>query len=143
MPWAGAAMALLLWGGIAAWLVATIGFTQILAQPPMVLAGGFVVAFATGLTLVCAGIMAREGARSSEANQVVLTSARLLLEPAETARGEVSSLAEAIAHETQTLNKALGETRSRLDGLKHDIESSVTAALKAAEIVRADRIPAA
>ena len=138
MPWAGAAMALLLWGGIAAWLVATIGPAQIFAQPPMMLAGGFVVAFATGLTLVCAGIMAREGARSSEANQVVLTSARLLLEPAETARGEVSSLAEAIAHETQTLNKALGETRSRLDGLKHDIESSVTAALKAAEIVRAD-----
>ena len=52
MPWAGAAMALLLWGGIAAWLVATIGPAQIFAQPPMMLAGGFVVAFATGLTLV-------------------------------------------------------------------------------------------
>lgn len=131
-------MALLLWGGIAAWLVATIGFTQILAQPPLVLAGGFAVVFATGLALICAGIMAREAARSAEANQVVLTSARLLLEPAETTRGEVSSLAEAVARETQTLNKALADTRSRLDGLKHDIEASVTAALKAAEIVRAD-----
>lgn len=138
MPWAGAAMALLLWGGIAAWLVATIGFTQILAQPPMVLAGGFAVMFSTGLALLCAGIMAREGARSAEANQVVLTSARLLLEPAETTRGEVVSLAEAVARETQTLNKALADTRQRLDGLKHDIESSVTSALKAAEIVRAD-----
>ncbi|MBK8839284.1 MAG: hypothetical protein IPO30_11485 [Hyphomonadaceae bacterium] len=138
MPWAGGALALLLWGGIAAWLIATIGPTQILAQPPLVLAGGFAVMFATGLTLICAGIMAREGARSAQANQVVLTSARLLLEPADTAHGEVTSLAEAITRETQTLNKALSDTRSRLDGLKHDIEASVTSALKAAEIVRTD-----
>lgn len=138
MPWAGAALALLLWGGIAAWLVATIGFSQIMAQPPLVLAGGFAVLFATGLALICAGVMAREGARSAQANQVVLTSARLLLEPADVARGEVTSLAEAISRETQTLNKALADTRTRLDGLKHDIEMSVQSALKAAEIVRAD-----
>ena len=138
MPWAGAALALLLWGGIAAWLVATIGPVQLLAQPPLMLAGGFAVMISTGLALICAGVMAREGARSAEANQIVLTSARLLLEPAEATHGEVTNLAEAISRETQTLNKALGETRSRLDGLKHDIESSVTAALKAAEIVRAD-----
>lgn len=138
MPWAGGALALLLWGGIGAWLIATIGPAQIFAQPPMVLAGGFAVVLATGLALLVAGIMAREGARSAQANQVVLTSARLLLEPADVAHGEVTSLAEAITHETQILNKALGETRSRLDGLKHDIETSVSAALKAAEIVRAD-----
>lgn len=138
MPWAGAALALLLWGGIAAWMVATIGFAQIMAQPPLVLAGGFAVLFATGLALICAGIMAREGARSAQANQVVLTSARLLLEPADVARDEVTSLAEAITRETQALNKALSDTRSRLDGMKHDIETSVQSALKAAEIVRAD-----
>lgn len=138
MPWAGAALALLLWGGIAAWLVATIGFAQIFAQPPLLLAGGFAVLFATGLALICAGIMAREGARSAQANQVVLTSARLLLEPADVARDEVTSLAEAITRETQALNKALSDTRSRLDGMKQDIETSVQSALKAAEIVRAD-----
>jgi methyl-accepting chemotaxis protein len=138
MPWAGAALALLLWGGIGAWLIATVGIDKIATLSPLMLAGGATVVFATGLTLVCAGIMAREGARSTEANQVVLTSARLLLEPAEATRGEVTSLAEAVSRETQTLNKALAETRQRLDGLKHDIESSVTSALKAAEIVRAD-----
>lgn len=138
MPWAGGALALLLWGGIGAWLIATIGPAQIFAQPPMVLAGGFAVVLATGLALAVAGIMAREGARSAQANQVVLTSARLLLEPAEVAHGEVTSLAQAITHETQILNKALSETRQRLDGMKHDIETSVSAALKAAEIVRAD-----
>ncbi len=138
MPWAGAAIAVMLWGAIAVWLIATLGIDGLMNQPPAVVAGGAGVLLATGLTLICAGVMAREGARSSQANAIVLTSARLLLEPAESSREEVSSLAEAIARETQAINRALGETRSRLDGLKGDIEVSVTAALKAAEIVRAD-----
>ena len=138
MPWAGAAIAVVLWGAITIWLIATLGFDELMNQPPTVLAGGFGVLFATGLSLICAGVMAREGARSAQANAIVLTSARLLLEPADSSREEVSSLAEAVARETQAINRALGETRSRLDGLKGDIEVSVTAALKAAEIVRAD-----
>lgn len=138
MPWAGAALALLLWGGVAAWLVAMLGFDGIFSQPPLVLAGGFAALFAPGLALICAGIMAREGARSAEANAVVLNSARMLLEPAEASRTEVASLGEAVAQQTQLFNRALTETRTRLDSLKGDFESSVTAALKAAEIVRAD-----
>ena len=138
MPWAGAALAVLLWGGIAVWLVATLGLDGIMKQSPLVLAGGFAAVFAPGLALISAGIMARESARSAQANAVVLSSARLLLEPAETSREEVSSLAEAVARETQMLNHALHDTRSRLDALKGDIEGSVSAALKAAEIVRAD-----
>ena len=138
MPWAGAAIAVMLWGAIAIWMIATLGIEGLMNQPPALLAGGVGVLLATGLTLICAGVMAREGARSSQANAIVLTSARLLLEPAESSREEVSSLAEAIARETQAINRALGETRNRLDGLKGDIEVSVTAALKAAEIVRAD-----
>jgi hypothetical protein len=138
MPWAGAAIAVMLWGAIAIWMIATLGIEGLMNQPPAILAGGVGVLLATGLTLICAGVMAREGARSSQANAIVLTSARLLLEPAESSREEISSLAEAIARETQAINRALGETRNRLDGLKGDIEVSVTAALKAAEIVRAD-----
>lgn len=138
MPWAGAALALLMWGGIAVWLVAALGVDGLMKQPPLLIAGSAVVMFSTGLALVCAGVMAREGARTSEANRVVLTSARLLLEPAEVTREEVGNLAEAVARETQTLNKALEETRQRLDALKKDIESSVSSALKAAEIVRTD-----
>jgi hypothetical protein len=138
MPWAGAGVALALWGAITLWLLATLGIDGLMKQSPAVLAGGFAVLLAIGLTLVCAGLMAREGVRSAKANAVVLTSAKLLLEPAETSREEVASLAEAVARETQTINRALTETRSRLDSLKGDIEVSVTAALKAAEIVRAD-----
>ncbi len=138
MPWAGAAVAVLLWGGVGVWLVATLGVDGISKLSPLMLAGGAAAVFAPGLAMILAGVMAREGARSSQANAVVLTSARLLLEPAEASREEISTLGEAITLETQALNRALAETRQRIDGLKHDIETSVTAALKAAEIVRAD-----
>ncbi len=138
MPWAGAAVAVLLWGGVGVWLVATMGLDGLAKLSPLMLAGGAAAVFAPGLAMILAGVMARESARSSQANAVVLTSARLLLEPAEASREEVSTLGEAITLETQALNRALAETRQRIDGLKHDIETSVTAALKAAEIVRAD-----
>lgn len=138
MPWAGASVAVLLWGGVGVWVVATMGIDGLTKLPPLVLAGGAAAVFAPGLAMILAGVMAREGARSAQANAVVLTSARLLLEPAEASREEVSTLGEAITLETQALNRALAETRQRIDGLKHDIETSVSAALKAAEIVRAD-----
>ena len=138
MPWAGASVAVLLWGGVGVWVVATMGIDGLAKLPPLVLAGGAAAVFAPGLAMILAGVMAREGARSAQANAVVLTSARLLLEPAEASREEVSTLGEAITLETQALNRALAETRQRIDGLKHDIETSVSAALKAAEIVRAD-----
>ena len=138
MPWAGAAMAALLWGGIGAWMLAAVGPAAIFSQPPLVWAGGLAAIIAPGLALIAAGIMARESARSAEANAIVLTSARLLLEPAETARDEIAAIGEAVTRETQNAQRALVDIRTRFDGLKKDIESSVSTALKAAEIVRAD-----
>ena len=138
MPWAGAAMAVLLWGGVLIWLIAAVGFSTLMVQPPLAIVGGAAAILAPGLAMIIAGIMARESARSAEANALVLTSARLMLEPVEHVRSEVATVGEAVQRETQNINRALGETRQRLDGLKHDIEASVTAALKAAEIVRTD-----
>jgi hypothetical protein len=138
MPWVGVALAFGGWAGLGAWLVATVGIPALLAQPPLILAGGFCAALMPGLSLIVAGVMARESRRSTEANALVLTSARLLLEPADKARQDISSIAEAVAKETQFVNKALAETRSRMDALRSDIETSVTHALKAAEIVRTD-----
>jgi hypothetical protein len=138
MPWAGAALAVLLVGGIAAWVFASMGLGALLSLPPLALGGGIAAILAPGIALVCAGLMARESARSSHANAVVLSSARLLLEPAQQARAEVASIAEALVSQTDTVNRSLNDARSRLDQLKQDIDSSVTATLKACEIVRTD-----
>jgi hypothetical protein len=131
-------MAALLWGGIFAWMLAAVGPAVIFAQPPLVWAGGLAAIIAPGLALIAAGIMARESARSAEANAIVLTSARLLLEPADTIRDEIATIGEAVTRETQGAQRALVDIRTRFDGLKKEIESSVSTALKAAEIVRAD-----
>ena len=131
-------MAALLWGGIGAWMFGAVGPAVIFSQPPLVWAGGLAAIIAPGLALIAAGIMARESARSAEANAIVLTSARLLLEPAETVRDEIASIGEAVTRETQNAQRALVDIRTRFDGLKKDIEASVSTALKAAEIVRAD-----
>jgi len=136
MPWAGVALAVMLWG--AALILMFAGGPAVLSAPPAVLAAGVGVLLASGLAMICAGVMARETSRSAEANRIVLQSARLLLEPAQTAREEITSIAAAVTTETQNVNRALADTRSKLDGIKKEIESSVTMALKAAEIVRAD-----
>jgi hypothetical protein len=138
LPWAATALAVAGWAGVAAWIQVAIGFETVKAQPPLVIAGGLAVFLVPGLALICAGIMARESRRSSEANALVLTSARVLLEPAENARSEIHSIAEAVKTETANVNAALAESRARMDGLRSDIEASVTTTLKAAEIVRAD-----
>jgi hypothetical protein len=137
MPWAGVALAVLIWGGAIIGVFAGMGMA-VFSQNLAVLGGGFIVILAAGLMAICSGIMARESARSAEANRIVLQSARLLLEPAQTAREEITSIAAAVTTETQNVNRALADTRSKLDGIKKEIESSVTQALKAAEIVRAD-----
>ena len=134
----GIALAFMGWAALGAYLYSTVGLAAVLAQPPLILASGALAALAPGLTLIMAGVMARESRRSTEANALVLTSARLLLEPADSAREEIHSIAEAVAKETQFVNKALAETRERMDALRGDIEISVTQALKAAEIVRTD-----
>jgi hypothetical protein len=138
MPWTGSLLALSLWAGVAAWLYVSMGPQQLVATPPLMLAGGALLFLTPGIALIAAGFMARESRRSSEANALVLASARLLLEPADSTHEEISSIAETIVKETQILNKALSDTRTRMDGLRKDIDTSVTSALKAAEIVRTD-----
>lgn len=138
MPWAGAAMAVLLWGGIGAWLFAAVGPAALMSQPPQVLVGGIAAILAPGISMICAGVMARESARSSQANAVVLSSARMLVQPAEEARAEITSIAQAVAGQTETVNRMLHDARGRLDALRKDIDASVSAVMKASETARTD-----
>jgi hypothetical protein len=138
MPWAGLAIGVLLSFGILIWAMVSFGFAAIFAQPAIVVAGGLAAIFAPGVALVCAGVMARESARSAEANAVVLTSARMLLEPSETVRDEIATTAQAVARETEIVSRVLADTHTRLAAMKGDIEMSVVGAIRAAELVRSD-----
>lgn len=138
MPWMGFGLAALLWGGAGAWFVGSLGVDGILATPPLQLAGAALLLLATGSALIAAGIMARESRRSSESNALVLSSARLLLEPAEHSRNEITAIGEAVVGESQRVNRVLSDVRAQMDAMKADIETNVTSVLKAAEIVRTD-----
>lgn len=138
MPWLGVGMAAFLWVGAALWFFAALGVEGVLALPPMQIAGAVMLLLATGSALITAGFMARESRRSSASNALVLSSARLLLEPAEHSRSEIAAIGEAVVGESQRVNRVLSDVRSQMDSMKADIEANVTAVLKAAEIVRTD-----
>ncbi|MEM8921376.1 MAG: hypothetical protein AAGB25_08395, partial [Pseudomonadota bacterium] len=138
MPWACAALAVLWWGGAASFFVGRIGFDEVLALPPLLLGGGIAIAFAPGVALILAGVMARESRRTSEASALMLTAARDLLEPAAAAREDVETLAGSIARQTNDVNASLETARKQVETLKADIEAGAQSAAKAAEIVRSD-----
>jgi hypothetical protein len=138
MPWVGVALAVILWASAGAWLYSFVGVEALKAYPPPVLASGAMLIFTPGVVLICAGLMARESLRSSEANAIVLTAARSLLDPAGQAEEDIRVLAEAVVRETQAVNKTLSDARAKVDGLKMDVETSVGQALKAAETLRGD-----
>ncbi|MEZ5939708.1 MAG: hypothetical protein R3C52_16025, partial [Hyphomonadaceae bacterium] len=97
MPWLGLLTALLLWGGAGLWLYANFGLETLLSQPLPAIIGAVTAILAPGVALIAAGIMARESRRSSEANALVMSAARLLLEPAEHVRGEITTIATDVA----------------------------------------------
>ncbi|MBI1340235.1 hypothetical protein GC169_08525 [bacterium] len=138
MPWAASAIAITGWAGAGFLAYATVGVDGLLALDPVALAGGALIAIAPGLAIIAAGFMARESRRSSETNALVMSSARLLLEPAETSRDELSTVASVIAREAGVMTKAIEEAHARVEKLKADVEGSVNSVLKAAEVVRAD-----
>lgn len=138
MPWAAGAAALVGWGGAAALAWSTLGPDRLLALDPLTLAGGAMIALAPGLALITAGFMARESKRSSEANALVLSSARLLLTPAESSRDELASVASVIAREAEVMNEAVARAEARFSALRTSVDASIGAALKAAETMRTD-----
>jgi myosin heavy subunit len=138
MPWTAAALALLYWGSTGAWIYSEIGIEILLAQPPLTLMTGGMALLTPGLILICAGLMGRESRRSSEANALVLEASRRLLAPAQSAREEAETISDALAQETQSVNKALSDARHRMDELRNELAASAISVREAALLARED-----
>ena len=138
MPWAALGLALSFWAGLGAWIYGQVGLDVLLREPPLTLVTGGLCALTPGLILICAGIMGRESRKSSEANAVVLEAARRLLTPASVAQEETEVIAEALARETQSVNRALIEARHRMDELRNDLASSAASVRETALLARED-----
>lgn len=138
IPWACALLALAWWGGAAAYAFGKFGLDAILQTPWAELGGAFGLAFAPGMALIMAGFMGRESVRSSLTNALIMQSASHLMSPARGHAEDIRSLSDAIRSATSEVNDRLSEAERRIGELKTDMETSANAALKAAEIVRAD-----
>lgn len=138
MPWTAFLLALAFWTGLGAWLYSEVGLDVLLREPPLTLVTGGLCALTPGLILICAGIMGRESRRSSEANAIVLEAARRLLTPAIIAQEETETIAEALARETQSVNRALIDARHRMDELRNDLAASAASVRETALLARED-----
>ena len=138
IPWTCALLALAWWGGAAAYVIGKYGLDSISTTPWAELGGAFGLAFAPGMALVMAGFMGRESVRSSQTNALVMQATAQLMSPARASADDIRTLSDAIRLATSEVNDRLSETEARVETLKTDMEASANAALKAAEIVRAD-----
>lgn len=121
LPWAASFIAIAGWAGAGAYAAATVGLDALLKQPPLMMAAEGLLGFVPGAVIIVAGFMARESVRTRETNAIVLTAARQLLAPVDSARSDIGSIAEAVAHETQSLFTAVDEARTRMTALKSDL----------------------
>ncbi len=138
MPWGTTALAFTWWGGAAAYSIGKYGVAALQEMPPAELAGAVAMAAGPGLALIMSGFMARESTRSARANELVLAATQELLSPASALSGEVDTLGSVIAQRSDEIYDTLNETEARVQVIRQDMEESSNAAIKAAEIVRAD-----
>lgn len=138
MPWATTALAFTWWGGAAAYSIGKYGVDTLQEMPPAELGGAIAMAAGPGLALIMSGFMARESTRSAKANELVLAASQELLSPASALSNELTSLGSTLAKQSEEIHDTLNETEARVQVIRQDMEESSNAAVKAAEIVRAD-----
>lgn len=110
MAWAGLAAALIWWGGASGGVFGLIGWESLAAQPAALVVAVGVFIFLPGLLMGMGGVMARQSARATAANELVLQASSRLLAPAETARDELARVADTARQSTELVNRTLAET---------------------------------
>lgn len=121
MPWAGFILAVLWWISVAVAIVTSMDLDLLLAQPPITLAAGAVMALLPGLLILMAGIMARESARAAQANALVLQAANQLLAPVQATSAEAESLAARLSSSAKDVDHAMGQALGAMKALSSEI----------------------
>ena len=121
LAWGGLGLAFLWWVAALVGTVAMVG-TEALgeAQPALVVAG-LIAIILPGLMLVLAGMMAREQARATAANAVVLEAAARLLLPAETMAGEAKTFAQEMSSASAEVDRSMGHALSAMKAMSAEI----------------------
>lgn len=121
LVWGGMVVALLWWAAAALGLIAFIGWSAIIAAEPMLIAAGTLALLIPGLMVIFAGFLAREQARSSAANAIVLEAAATLLTPAEQLGGEAQVFAQQMASASAEVDRSMGHALSAMRAMAAEI----------------------
>ncbi|MFN3214384.1 MAG: hypothetical protein ACE37M_14865 [Henriciella sp.] len=121
LAWGGLGLAFLWWVAALVGTVSMLGPETIGAMDPTLAVAGLIAIILPGLMLVLAGMMAREQARATAANALVLEAAARLLLPAETMADEAKSFASEMSTASAEVDRSMGHALSAMKAMSAEI----------------------
>ncbi|MHA7900356.1 MAG: coiled-coil domain-containing protein [Henriciella sp.] len=121
LAWGGLGLAFLWWVAAIVGTIALIGPEALGEIQPALVVAGLIAIILPGLMLVLAGMMAREQARATAANAVVLESAARLLLPAETMAEEAKAFADEMSKASAEVDRSMGHALSAMKAMSAEI----------------------
>ena len=121
LAWGALGLAFLWWVAAFVGSAALIGAEALGAMQPALIIAGLIAIILPGLMLVLAGMMAREQARATAANAVVLEAAARLLLPSETMADEARAFADEMASASAEVDRSMGHALSAMKAMAGEI----------------------
>ncbi|MEP1142751.1 MAG: hypothetical protein ABJH52_03455 [Henriciella sp.] len=121
LAWGGLGLAFLWWVAALVGTIALVGPEALGEAQPALIVAGLIAIILPGLMLVLSGMMAREQARATAANAVVLEGAARLLLPAETMSGEAKVFADEMSKASAEVDRSMGHALSAMKAMSAEI----------------------
>lgn len=121
LAWGALGLAFLWWVAAFVGSAALIGAEALGQMQPALIIAGLIAIILPGLMLVLAGMMAREQARATAANAVVLEAAARLLLPSETMAGEARAFADEMSNASAEVDRSMGHALSAMKAMAGEI----------------------
>ncbi len=121
LTWGALGIAFLWWVAAFVGAVAMIGTEALGQMQPALILAGLIAIILPGLMLILSGMLAREQARSTAANALVLEAASRLLLPAETMAGEAKVFAEEMSSASHEVDRSMGHALSAMKAMSAEI----------------------
>lgn len=121
LAWGGLALAFLWWVAAIVGTIALVGAETLGQAEPALVIAGLIAIILPGLMLVLSGMMAREQARSTAANAVVLEAAARLLLPAESMSKDARLFADEMSKASAEVDRSMGHALSAMKAMSAEI----------------------
>lgn len=121
LAWGSLSLAFLWWVAGIVGTISLVGMATLQATQPALIVAGLIAIVLPGLMIVMAGLLAREQARASAANAIVLEAAARLLTPAEIIGAEVTDFAATMSKASAEVDRSMGHALSAMKAMAGEI----------------------